>query len=73
MARSMGGDALDFNENRLEAALYSPKQEGERKLRQVSNEVVRELLVVVANTAAPMPPWERGIPAIPHRGRQRGS
>jgi hypothetical protein len=73
VARSMDGDAGDFNENRLEAILYSPKQEGEGKFRQVTNEAVRELVVVVANTAAPMPPWGRGIPATLHRGRQNST
>ena len=39
----------------------------------MSNKAVRELVVVVANTAAPMPPWGRGIPAILHRGRQNST
>ena len=73
MARSTDGVAGDFNKNWLEAILYLPKQEGEKKLRKVSNEVVRELVAVVAKKAAPMPPWVRIIPVIRHRGRQNST
>lgn len=59
---------MGFDVNRLEAMLYSPIRypqgaDSAGDPLPISNRATRELTMVVANTAAPMPHWGRGATA----------
>ena len=61
--------ASGFNEYRVEAVLYAPFT-GPQTMPEISAEAIRAFTVIVANTAAPITPGQRGVPARLHYGRK---
>ena len=61
--------AAGFIEHRVEVVLYAPFT-GPQTMPEISAEAIRAFTVIVATTAAPITPGQRGVPARLHYGRK---